>query len=810
MLLAISVFARRPLAEAIASASSPEPIFWIRDIACVIIASALSCMAVEAWNDGMANVAFMYAWHEFTIIFTIMSVAYLMAFRGGVVMALVSVVCSVIGMAQHYVTEFRGTPITPTDLSMNTLSTAGEVAVGYDLAPDGIILSIASFGIAAMAVSLLVTRPRGDGYFLHVRNMAREIKRAFSGSGNGESGNLKGTFPAVVTDESAPCEPEERHQEVPDGVARDDVKETEETSIAESPSDASADPIPDESLVAISETEDDPRPFGLIVPDGDETVGSPSSKERDRIRSISRQNRHLPRHLRTEASEQGAKGRRLRAVANPVVSLIVTIATVIGVCNLWSFDYKENFPDMITDWWRIGTSYSTQGTIPTFALLSQVSAVKPPSEWTEEKAERELGELVESYEPPEESSPAADAQMPDIIGIMNESYCDMTIYDRLGLPTEATPQFLRSDAPEGIVDSGRMRVSIFGGTTPDSEFEFLTGASMLDFGLSVVPFASYDLTEAPSIVKQLSDLGYGTYAVHPCDKRNWNRVRRYDELGFDEFRSVDEFHAAGLEEQFHGAISDTMCYEMASRILTEREESGEPTFIWDVTMQNHGGYDQGNIPEDQVVQYDLGMLSPTTGSDLREYMSGMENSTRSTLEFLERLEDRPRPTMVVFYGDHQPGATAAMVDELFSDIDFGSRADLQFQTCYFVWENKAMREQRKDENADSDEPSTDASEEPQPDVTSEDGDPSGGISVRPRNEMSANMLGAIMMERIGCPLTDFQKALIALRKESPAMSLMGMIDPETMSWVPMDDDNPPAPLRKLKDIDWLEVDRKIV
>ena len=226
MLLAISVFARRPLVEAIASASSPEPIFWIRDIACVIIASALSCMAVEAWNDGMANVAFMYAWHEFTIIFMIMSVAYLMAFRGGVVMAFVSVVCSVIGMVQHYVTEFRGTPITPTDLSMNTLSTAGEVAVGYDLAPDGIILSIVSFGIAAMAVSLLVTRPRGDGYLLHVRNMAREMERAFSGSGNGESGNPKGTFhtvPTVVTDASAPCEPGERHQEVHDGVARDDA-----------------------------------------------------------------------------------------------------------------------------------------------------------------------------------------------------------------------------------------------------------------------------------------------------------------------------------------------------------------------------------------------------------------------------------------------------------------------------------------------------------------------------------------------------------------------------------------------------------
>lgn len=793
VLLLIALLTRRPLAQSIASASCPEPIFWVRDVACILLASILSCLAIETWNDGMSQVAFMYAELEFVMIFVVMVACYLLSFRGGILMALASVAATVMGVAQHYVSEFRGTPVLPTDLSPSSLATAGEVADGYDLVPDDIILMTIAFGILAVAASLLVRRPKGDGYALHAVNTVKGVIGAFSRP-KGED--------APVGDAAG------------DGGTEDDKIEVKDDPPDETASDGAPGKAGDDDMGDIPPDE----------PAGDDSgPKAPSHMARGRLGVMrhgmpglrrSRPGRHARAVPEEGASERRCPRLRRRAgsVLSPILTALVAYAIISGGGFLATLDYKEEFPDMITDWWAITRSYQKQGTLPTFAMLAQTSVAKEPDGWTEKKAQAELDALVRRYRGTGKAAPEGD-ERPDIIGIMNESFCDMTVYDRLELPIDAAPRFMRTDAPEGIIDSGRMRISVFGGSTADSEFEFLTGGSMLGLGLGVVPFASYNLSNAPSIVRQLSDLGYGTYAIHPCDERNWDRMSRYPELGFDEFISEDDFEDAGLDDKFHDAISDTMCYEMVKQVLDKREGTGEPTFIWNVTMQNHGGYDKRDIPEDQLVDYDLSMLSDGCAEDLREYMSGIANSTEATLRLLEDLEGRERPTMVVFYGDHQPVCNDPVIDEIFSDIDGNSTAALKFQTCYFIWENKAMREMRPGEGGAT----TDA-----PDGTDPDGDEQGAhgddpsreeeeaeVGLRPRNEISTNMLGAVLMEELGYPLTDFQKALLSLRKDALATSLMGMVDAESWHWVPMDDENPPKPLRTLRDINWLVIDRAI-
>lgn len=575
----------------------------------------------------------------------------------------------------------------------------------------------------------------------------------------------------------------------------------------------------------------------------------------------------VPKPVRSVASSVAA---RVTALASPALTLLVIWATVTGALSLAAVDYKEQFPDMVVDWWQITQSYRRQGTIPTFSLLMQEAEVSEPDGWSEQAAQADMDSLVASYEPAEPTMRAYGGTLPDIVGIMNESYCDMTVYDRLELPVEAAPQFMRTDAPEGIVESGRMRIPVFGGKTANSEYEFLTGDSLIGLGMSTIPFAQYNLSSAPSLPRQLRGLGYATVAMHPCDPRNWDRNSRYTELGFEEFLSERDFIGAGHDEQFHGVISDRACYAYASDVLEENGAAGIPTFIWNVTMQNHGSYDKGDVPAGLENESDLSALSPETGGQVREFMGCADESSRATLDFLAELEERERPTVVVFFGDHQPVCNGAIVSELYGDIDASSVAALEYQTCYFIWQNRAMREATGQEvPSDGGSPAAtqgegtarggSPTEEAQPRGTAapearvllpgtaaagdgDDGDPASGqgdrigpsapggyeadvtegdaqdgqgdgeaaVALRPRDEIGTNMLAAHLLELLGYPLTDFQKAVLSLRSEARSMCMIGIVRASDYRWVLNGDAGMPEPLRRVRDMDWLVVDRKLV
>ena len=47
-------------------------------------------------------------------------------------------------------------------------------------------------------------------------------------------------------------------------------------------------------------------------------------------------------------------------------------------------------------------------------------------------------------------------------------------------------------------------------------------------------------------------------------------------------------------------VTDAATYD---KILEELNKSDSPQFILDVTMQNHGGYDAGTVPDEDLTHY---------------------------------------------------------------------------------------------------------------------------------------------------------------------------------------------------------------
>ena len=82
--------------------------------------------------------------------------------------------------------------------------------------------------------------------------------------------------------------------------------------------------------------------------------------------------------------------------------------------------------------------------------------------------------------------------------------------------------------------SGSAQVSVCGGNTANSEFEFLTGNTMAFLPNGSIPYQQYIKEEKPSMASYLKELGYETYGQHPYNASGWCRDTVYPMLGFSE------------------------------------------------------------------------------------------------------------------------------------------------------------------------------------------------------------------------------------------------------------------------------------
>lgn len=169
------------------------------------------------------------------------------------------------------------------------------------------------------------------------------------------------------------------------------------------------------------------------------------------------------------------------------------------------------------------------------------------------------------------------------------------------------------------------------------------------------PYTIYNMETTGNLAEQFKSLGYSTTAMHPNHATNWNRENVYKDFGFDQFLSINDFQGA---DTLRGMVTDQATYD---KILELLDQNADPQFIFDVTMQNHSGYDTGLLPVDKqlhlnidTTDLDTKTVEDGTLSDVDEYVSCIEQSDQALRYFLNALSKLDRKVVVVFWGDHQP------------------------------------------------------------------------------------------------------------------------------------------------------------
>lgn len=365
------------------------------------------------------------------------------------------------------------------------------------------------------------------------------------------------------------------------------------------------------------------------------------------------------------------------------------------------------------------------GTAVAFLMELRFLSVSKPSGYSDSSAK----ELLSSYE-----TTGTPTQTPNIIVIMDEAFSDLSVLGDFETNQDYMP-FIHS-LMDGAADtvSGTLNVSVLGGNTANTEFEFLTGNTMAFLPQGSVPYQQYIKGKTPTLASHLKGYGYQTAAMHPYHASGWERDQVYPWFGFDNSYFLDDFEHAEIVRKY---VSDQANFEKIIDIY-EQKDTDSPLFLFNVTMQNHSSYSEAYDNFHPDIE-----LTDINSQALENYLSLIKLTDEAVENLISYFETQEEETILVFFGDHQP--TNFIADPILrshgktSDTLSDEELNLRYSVPFFIWANYDIEE-------------------------------ASGV------ETSVNYLGSRTLKLAGIPLDPYSAYLNELKETFPVITSMQVTD----------------------------------
>ena len=408
------------------------------------------------------------------------------------------------------------------------------------------------------------------------------------------------------------------------------------------------------------------------------------------------------------------------------------ICSLIGFCIPYSVFYTQLLHGdlmkrhgITVSVWEPSRNYASNGSLLSFFLSYTYYVVDEPKNYSAGKVE----ELVQDYKS-DSASETSDTVKPNIIAIMNEAYSDLNVDGNLETSEDYMP-FVHGLTEDTV--KGDLYVSVFAGNTANTEFEFLTGCSMAFLPFRSIPYDTYIKDNFPSLTHNLISDGYtGNEAVHLLTKNAWNRDVVYPLLGFQDFIGVSDVDNVDVE-YIRNFVSDQTDFDvLISRYEESRKTSEDPFYIFNVTIQNHGGYSASQGLIDTPIKITSDAQKDEAAEQYINLIKKTDDAFENLVEYFQKVDE---PTVIVMFGDHQPSLSTSFYESL-----IGKKSDKftledtknKYTVPYIIWANYDIQEEEVD--------------------------------------MSANYLSAYLMKVIGGKMTGYQKYLMDLYEQVPMIT----------------------------------------
>lgn len=396
-------------------------------------------------------------------------------------------------------------------------------------------------------------------------------------------------------------------------------------------------------------------------------------------------------------------------------------------------------------------NYRENGLPLAFVLNLPAANVRAPRGYSRERVEA----LLQRYP----ASPGT-GETPDVVVVMSESFFDVTRLPGVRFEADPLPTLHRLQREAA---SGTLYPPAFGGGTANTEFEVLTGHATRWLPAGSVPYQQYVHRPLPALPRQFAERGYRTSAVHLFRRWFWDRDRVYPQLGFQRFISEDDVALEG--GLFYPADTN-----LTRAVKAQLEASEQPQFVFAISVEAHGPFEAHRYPGEALRVE--GPLDDAARGELGTYAEAIGHADRELGALLTFLEQRARPAVVVFFGDHLPSLTYTLrqtgvlpAPDALATLDVKRRAFL-YEVPLVVWSSRHN--------------------EP-----------------RALGAFSTDYLGPVVLREAGAPVPPYARFLEATRARFPVVAPL-LLANAAGEWL----DEEPAELQQARD-DWylLEYDQ---
>lgn len=437
------------------------------------------------------------------------------------------------------------------------------------------------------------------------------------------------------------------------------------------------------------------------------------------------------------------KMRKIRPIRRIITTLIAVGCLSVACIRAFQDGILYNYIFGLS--WNYNQNVTDEGYLAYFFSNMQATSGVKVEGYSPYVAEEAVEEVLES--PENIMKDYRDGvRYPTIIVIQNETFADLSVLADIQTDKPVMP-FIKSLKKNTI--KGYVNMSVTGGPTANTEFEFLTRSSMAYMPTGSVPYTQYLKQKVPSLVEMLKHQPkpYKTIAFHPYYSSGYNRRSVYEYIGFDEAVFYEDFEG---KELLRGLITDKNDYKDLIEMYekNKKKDKNQPQFFFNVTMQNHGGFSNNKVRFDEPVK----ITNFKAVQALDNFVSLMKASDTALMDLIGYFKKVDEPVIILFYGDHQPSfsddATKQLTDHSLYKNDNDKRLS-KFIVPYFIWANY--------------------------DIPEYDGIHDGGLTGE-FNTISVNYLASVLLKYSGVKLSDYDKYLLNLHQYIPAMSALGYWD----------------------------------
>ena len=467
----------------------------------------------------------------------------------------------------------------------------------------------------------------------------------------------------------------------------------------------------------------------------------------------------------------GKMNAKLRFIPLRIAGFLISAGALVFVIVGIQDDKGKSFWGIDTTLFTPKVIYVKNGFWPAF--LSNLSFLKidRPDGYSVEKVVQIAEDAASEYgknTAKADSASSSGQVRPNIIVIMNEAFSDLSVLGDFNTNEDYMPNFraLMED-----YTSGHLMVSVKGGNTANTEYEFLSGDTTAFLPQGSVVYQQYIHDEIPTIATYLKGLGYETIGMHPYLGSGWERDRVYPLMGFDSFLDKNSFQGADTLRNY---VSDKGAFDKIIQLFENKEE-GRPQFQFLVTMQNHSGFSPKSTDNGFTEEIMLTDAPAQTASVIatERYLTLIRYSDMAFRYLTDYFEKNvTEPTFIVMFGDHEPNDyVTEVIDQLVGNESYVTASDnsgaaeeatqesledvqKHYQVPFIIWNNFGLE---KNESIDL---------------------------------TSVNYLGSILLEEAGLELSDYHKFERNMQKKIPALAAGAWCDSEGVfhSWSDRDKD----------------------